>query len=106
MTQPITNTVDESDPIHADNERMIKVAKEKAARRVCNFCERDENNVMLLIAGRTAFICGECSQLVADITLKGLWERATRLQNTIKDIEKHGGTPAIQGVSDMEIPQS
>lgn len=103
MTQQDTSlSIEES--IEEDNERMIKEAEAKAKLRKCDFCGLDENHCETLIAGICAFICGRCTQLCADIVLKHLYDKATRLQTTIKDIEKHGGIPAVAGVSDQEIP--
>ncbi|WP_020474476.1 ClpX C4-type zinc finger protein [Zavarzinella formosa] len=70
----------------------------------CGLCGLSEHDVTCLIAGKDTNICGHCTQICADILLKKLWDNATRLQDTIKGIEKHGGIPSVAGVSDQEIP--
>lgn len=82
--------------------------EDKAERpmRKCSFCDRSENNVSCLVVGPFVFICDICTQITADIVLKHLWDKATRLQDTIKGMEKHGGIPSIEGVSDQDIPKT
>ncbi len=78
--------------------------EKKPEPRYCSFCGKSEHDVACIIAGRTAFICGECTQICADLVLKHLWDKATRLQNTIRNIEQNGGIPPVAGISDQEIP--
>jgi hypothetical protein len=42
--------------------------------------------------------------MVADMVPNTLWEKATRLQSPIKDMEKRGGIAAVAGVSDQKMP--
>lgn len=44
--------------------------------------------------------------MCADTVLKHLWERAKRLQDTIKNMEESNDIPAIQHISDQVIPDS
>jgi ATP-dependent protease Clp ATPase subunit len=74
--------------------------------RHCHFCGKQPNEVKCLIAGPRVYICDECTQMCADTVLKHLWERAKRLQDTIKNMEESNDIPAIQHISDQVIPDS
>ena len=68
--------------------------------RICNFCTKNEDETAILIAGNSAHICGDCTQIAADILLVALRNRATKLGETIKGIEDNGGIPSVKFTGD------
>ncbi len=64
---------------------MTQKSDNPQAMRRCSFCTLAENEVNILVAGKSAFICGECINLCVSIAMQSNPHAANALFKSITD---------------------